>query len=557
MAIPEDATLRAAQLKEEGNELFRKKEHVAAYAKYSEAIAFDGNNAVLYANRGACSLAMRKHIDVVIDCQEATRLDPKYLKAWIRLATSSKILERLEWSRHAFEQVVCLLTAEPLADDIALKEQCQAEISKIDVRLATGPILNICCEDHLNLQPWKKAREMRDDINAKGEELEQHTSVRLLLDARDELEKGINLLKQVRRPFFPEQEDRIIGSPGALKHLTAAAMIDSRVFPPEMPDFHARYNLQVQLEYAEYAAFWELGAHAVIAAAERMEEAAGWDDVGPALATTLRSWVLRGLFHSLQKGKAESEAAIELWSDAIEVLEWALPRCKTMCGVEEDVFQVTFLRRLRCLQIAEQIHEVFDDEERYSHEQLRLSALDIIRDLDSTESPSGIPPSHKLAFYIYPRARAHEILAHCDQALAHKASTQNNSESARKYFCEAFEQYKRAMQLYPPDDERYQSAGANALDLFLLSGAYTVRDLVIHMRANPGLLKANELWGRYHDAIDRQMRLCEAILAVQNILGQYNDGELTLDSPAVRPPTATLDMVEAFLRFRQQNHAEH
>jgi stress-induced-phosphoprotein 1 len=50
----------AAKLKEEGNALFVKKEYGLAIAKYSEAIAADGDNAVLYANRAACQLALHQ-----------------------------------------------------------------------------------------------------------------------------------------------------------------------------------------------------------------------------------------------------------------------------------------------------------------------------------------------------------------------------------------------------------------------------------------------------------------------------------------------------------------
>jgi hypothetical protein len=51
---------KAAKLKEEGNKLFVEKDFARAAAKYAEAIAEDGTNAVLYANRAACHLALRR-----------------------------------------------------------------------------------------------------------------------------------------------------------------------------------------------------------------------------------------------------------------------------------------------------------------------------------------------------------------------------------------------------------------------------------------------------------------------------------------------------------------
>ncbi len=54
----------AAQLKDKGNKLFLAKDYAAAYFKYSQAIEIDGTNAVFYANRAACSMALKKYVDI-------------------------------------------------------------------------------------------------------------------------------------------------------------------------------------------------------------------------------------------------------------------------------------------------------------------------------------------------------------------------------------------------------------------------------------------------------------------------------------------------------------
>ena len=51
---------KASLLKDEGNTLFSKKNYGAAYEKYTEAIEEDRNNAILYANRAACSLNLKR-----------------------------------------------------------------------------------------------------------------------------------------------------------------------------------------------------------------------------------------------------------------------------------------------------------------------------------------------------------------------------------------------------------------------------------------------------------------------------------------------------------------
>jgi hypothetical protein len=50
----------ATRLKDEGNALYAEKKFGPAREKYSAAIALDGSNAILYANRAACELSLKK-----------------------------------------------------------------------------------------------------------------------------------------------------------------------------------------------------------------------------------------------------------------------------------------------------------------------------------------------------------------------------------------------------------------------------------------------------------------------------------------------------------------
>ena len=57
---PVDHNVAVESLKAEGNAFHTKGQYKQAYQKYTEAIALDGNNAVLYANRAASSLALKE-----------------------------------------------------------------------------------------------------------------------------------------------------------------------------------------------------------------------------------------------------------------------------------------------------------------------------------------------------------------------------------------------------------------------------------------------------------------------------------------------------------------
>ena len=69
-SVASDSAARAAALKDEGNKLYAAKGYRGAHTKYSEAIELDKENAVLWANRAACALAMNK-------CVSATRKHPQ------------------------------------------------------------------------------------------------------------------------------------------------------------------------------------------------------------------------------------------------------------------------------------------------------------------------------------------------------------------------------------------------------------------------------------------------------------------------------------------------
>jgi hypothetical protein len=117
---------QASHLKAEGNKLVAAGDHVRAASKYTEAIALDGKNAILFANRAACYLAskrlalprsrrcyisyywFRRYHDAVNDASkvrilfalyrtlraivtQAVEIDPVYVKGWTRLAASKDV----------------------------------------------------------------------------------------------------------------------------------------------------------------------------------------------------------------------------------------------------------------------------------------------------------------------------------------------------------------------------------------------------------------------------------------------------------------------------------
>ncbi|KAG2067571.1 TPR-like protein [Suillus decipiens] len=149
----------ATQLKDEGNVLFRKQDYVGALSKYTEAIALDDENAVLYANRAACYHGLNRYIDAVDDAKMATKIDPGYAKGWSRLAASRDALDTLPKTnlspaeqRQKDQYSACLNAS-----------QARGKVSEArDPRLAP-----ISKADDGNL-PWQVARAMFPELEKAG-----------------------------------------------------------------------------------------------------------------------------------------------------------------------------------------------------------------------------------------------------------------------------------------------------------------------------------------------------------------------------------------------------
>ena len=89
----------AATLKQKGNDAYQGRNFAIAAGFYTRAIAVSPQpEPVFYSNRAACYVSMEppQHEKVVEDCDEALKLDSRYVKALNRRATALEALERYE-----------------------------------------------------------------------------------------------------------------------------------------------------------------------------------------------------------------------------------------------------------------------------------------------------------------------------------------------------------------------------------------------------------------------------------------------------------------------------
>ncbi|XP_026277240.1 dnaJ homolog subfamily C member 7 [Frankliniella occidentalis] len=72
--------------KENGNQLYKKKQYKKALPLYTEAILLSPNNASYYGNRAACYIMLNQYNDALADVRKSLEIDPKLVKGYLRMA---------------------------------------------------------------------------------------------------------------------------------------------------------------------------------------------------------------------------------------------------------------------------------------------------------------------------------------------------------------------------------------------------------------------------------------------------------------------------------------
>ena len=78
---------KALDLKDKGNDAFKRKQYEFAEKLYSEALQLNLDSRPLWTNRAICRNTMKKHEDALADCLSAISIDPKCTKAGSQIHT--------------------------------------------------------------------------------------------------------------------------------------------------------------------------------------------------------------------------------------------------------------------------------------------------------------------------------------------------------------------------------------------------------------------------------------------------------------------------------------
>ncbi|KAH9927512.1 uncharacterized protein BXZ73DRAFT_48783 [Epithele typhae] len=464
----------ALKLKNEGNELFTNNDFSAAYHTYSAAIKLDPDSAVLYCNRAACAYNLSRYLDACTDARKATELDPTYAKAWGRLAAQLLLIlqsmDRYTEAINCWKRAIAALPDENLTpaqakqregyeSDLAAVE-AKFEHMKANPKMPEGMLAYP--NDSQDLRPWQRASRIVAELERKRF---WRTCVSASHTGHREWERALTQLNAAHAVPGPRGEEGWFAYRGVLEGFTNALIADERIF--RMSDaniFLEQLQRQMAWEAHDAKAWTAVGAQKVIEEIPGRLENEGWSSVRPALAVTVRSWILRAFLKDGLEGNPAG--SLDVYTSALEVLKWAAEKYKDVPSEERGtVLQPTFIRGVKAMRLNQYMKASLQTSTRarLPLEGMIAGADELIEELKdvSMDADDAVARGENLgfwyAFHRYPNAMAHGIRGYVfnKQALKLREEAGGLTPEAYDLFFNSADEYIQSAMLYPLDDSHH------------------------------------------------------------------------------------------------------
>ncbi|OAX35056.1 hypothetical protein K503DRAFT_851394 [Rhizopogon vinicolor AM-OR11-026] len=494
-----------------GNELYKKQDFVGALVKYSDALALDDKNAVLYANRAACSHGLNKYLDAVDDAQLVTELDPGYAKGWSRLAAAWDALADWRKSADAWQKALNVLPTTNLSPaQRQQRDQYRASLKAAQARIEATkkpivPLFKINAKE--GKFPWQVAAEILTELwNIKN----ISSSAWVIAYAYQEFTTGVNKMKELKLHAQAPEKFGCYGSTDALAHLTNDVLRDDRAFHIDQPDWISMYNKQVMFEATARHAWDSEGLETIKEQAQKRLKEKGWNDVRPALSVTVRAWIMKASLDGSVRQKPHS--AVQHLKRALDLLEWGQTIWKDFPKSDRGtIFEDTFVAGVRAFYLKTFMNAYSTDpglNSKFPLEQLKEEAEDLVKETDRVlQNPTKeqVDPGFFLSFTSYPAGIAHSMIG-----LYHVQMAQYGSDPVEGMFSfiKGAKAYLDAADKYPEDDESHSWFLNSALDCMRHARVRVGEFNQVAIRLQEAAPKMMKIWALSSLAkVDRDQRI--------------------------------------------------
>ncbi|OJT08469.1 hypothetical protein TRAPUB_652 [Trametes pubescens] len=580
MSSDEEKRNAAEKLKAEGNALHLKGDHAGARSKYTEAIALDGANAVLYANRAAAYIALKQCVAAAIAMDRccagltgdghtgfwtpggtrgrcarvrklphvggAVEIDPSYGKGWARLAKATSELHAWPVSINAWKRALGTLPDSDLTpQQKELKKQyqeglelAQTTLKKQEEILQEGH--NLQAMPNISERPWNRALEMEDVLTRTSV---LNTSAWPIMNAYRDFSEGVGCMKQLKK-----DDGKLQGNLNAISSIIGGILRDDRVFHMDSADWLELLQLQVQFEMAAFQGWSEGGPETIKEEAFKRLEEKGWKPTRMALSATIRAWFLRAYF-AHRSGESLS-LALQHYNNVIDVLEWGAEKWKDVPSDDRGyIFQKTFVRAIKRLKMDAYLGAVrqSEDDSTYNVEDLIEMANQMVdettKNVPKDEDDGPMDKGAWYSFFVYPIAEAHATLGAVFMQQGLSAKQANDTEEGENMLAAAAKFYRKAAETYPPDDEKAPFYLKIAFEAEWHRGRPLSETLALCERIGKLLPGVQKIW-EFSTSSNLVAHLRQLDVFQQRAYTGLLEGRYSMETPSVREAAAGCNRAE-------------
>ncbi|THH05582.1 hypothetical protein EW146_g9864 [Bondarzewia mesenterica] len=485
---------------------FSAQEFKAARGKYTQAIALDRQNAVLYSNRAACNLALKAYVKAIEDGEKATELDPAYSKAWARLASAQDALEVLEPAIKSWQRAIDTLPKEGLKpSEVKQKEQYESSLEatkrkkreiKNDSRSPHhfGIVMNGIGKK----TPADRAKEMLPELMVAGNS--RRSSAWVILSASQQFEDGVKTMKLIRKTPTPMGMG-LAGMTGALVDMSNVTMEMTKTSAPD-PNASVPH---------------------IIAEIQRLFNQGSWDLVRPAIGIFVRCSILRAF---IEGGLKKTDAAsVRLYDKVLAIQRWGRQQWSDVPRDDRGtVFDDTPGVRTKSSQ-------------EFTLQGLLEEADELIEEIKNSPRPQT-DPGFNMAYtdYIEGLALAFVFLGMKGFYYHHipRLEKSNDVDSVIASFKRSAKCYFEAAEKYPEDDEHHVWWLHIGLNIYLESGVPLRESMPIMERIRWVVPKMKKIWE--HSTMThagRDEALQQTLWMEEDARKAIEEGRFTLDDKAL------------------------
>ncbi|TFY70073.1 hypothetical protein EVJ58_g51 [Rhodofomes roseus] len=484
---------RAQELKAEGNALFVKGEYAAAHQKYEDAIQYDDRNAILYANRAACSIHLDKFSEAKADAKQAVELDPAYAKGWARMATACDGLGEYGESVKCWRKAMAALPKDNLtASDARQKKQCEDGLRTAAVNIAKAAGL-VDMGQMRGKFPWDRVKAIENELHA----------------------------------GLPANA----GS-SALTDLTDAILTDSRIFRME-GSWMDMYNKQVMLETMNSGAWPALPMAKIQEEAMMRQQEHGWDAARLAVDVTIRIWLMQGFVAS--NTGSDTQTSLRPFNLILELLNWGQTSSWGNSSTKDkgNVFEDYFVRGVRKLRMEAMMAHCAKSPPQGLEAALKAlyeEAQIVMQEVGPSLPEGEHEPGFVSAFGIYPKAHAYTAIGFYHQQTVYRYKSQRDYEIVCEHSFKAYQAYREAAMLFPKDDE--SRAWFIVIAFQSLQQARSTFKVALHVmeELRLALPETHKIWEFSQIAVRGKDKACKDILQLeQKMRKDLGDGRITLE----------------------------